>query len=158
MQDVEIHGLDQLSKALGEIVRKAPDMQRAVHEKLGDSLHTVVQGNVRSHLNDSHGKISGWQKKYVGSRGGYAAVRATDSSSGPNSPGAITNYLENGHAMRKNKLHSTRQSRRMRQLRNQSSGNWVRGRRFYSASRADAPRLLLAAANDLADQIANTLR
>lgn len=37
MQDVEIHGLDQLSKALGEIVRKAPDMQRAVHEKLGDS-------------------------------------------------------------------------------------------------------------------------
>ena len=67
-------------------------------------------------------------------------------------------YANGARAMRKNKLHSTRQSRCMRQLRNQSSGNWVRGRRFYSASRADAPRLLLAAANDLADQIANTLR
>lgn len=158
MQDVEVRGLDRLSKALGEIVKKAPDMQRGVHEKLGDSLRTVVQGNVRSHLNDSHGKISGWQKKYVGSRGGYVAVRATDSSSGPNSPGAITNYLENGHAMRKNSLHSKRQSRRMRQMRYQAASNWVRGRHFYLASRADAPRLLLAAANDLADQIADKLR
>ena len=66
MQDVEVRGLDRLSKTLGEIVKKAPDMQRGVHENLGDSLRTIVQGNVRSHLNDSHGKISGWQKKYVG--------------------------------------------------------------------------------------------
>ncbi len=158
MQDVEIHGLNALCKSMEWILKETPKLQRDAHEFLGQKLLDVVQHNIQTHLNERNGKISDWQSSHVGTRGGYAAVRADSSPSGPNGAGAVTNYLENGHVVRTNMLHSKRQRRSLRQLRNQSSGNWVRGRQFYAASRNDAPRLLLAAANELADKIADKLR
>lgn len=158
MPDVTVNGLDRLAKAMDEIVKESPEMRRQVHEQLGDVLLGVVQKNVRSHLNDSHGKISDWQQIYIGSRGGYAAVRADSYPPGPNGAGAVTNYLENGHVKRVNRLWSPTQSRRTLHLRARESGNWVRGRRFYAMSRTDAPRLIMKAANDLAKQIADRLR
>lgn len=158
MQDVEARGLDMLCKSLQEVLKEAPEMQRAAHEQLGDEMQNAVRGHVRDLINDRRGKISGWQRARVGSGGGYAAVRAAESPTGPNGAGAVTNYLENGHVKRRNSLHSQTKDKRTRRIRAQAGGNWVRGRGFYVTSRADLPRLLQRTANNLADQIADKLR
>lgn len=158
MQDVTVYGLNKLAKALEEVIKQAPQMQHNAHEQLGEELQGIVRSNVRDKLNDRHGKISSWQVKSIGSGGGYAAVRAAKSPAGPNGAGAVTNYLENGHVKRASRLWGVKQTRRTRTLRAKASGNWVSGRGFYAASRAEAPRLLERAANALAEQIANKLR
>ncbi len=158
MPDVTVNGLDRLAKAMDEIVKEAPEMQRQVHEQIGEELEGIVRKNVYDVLTRRTGKVGKWQVKHIGSGGGYAAVRAADSPAGPNGAGAVTNYLENGHAKRRNRLWSQKQSRRTRMMRAQAGGNWVRGRGFYAISRADAPRLLAKAADDLAKQIADRLR
>lgn len=127
-QDVEIRGLDELNARLDRFLKQAPEKRREFHERMGDVMEREVRQNVRGSLNDSRGRISGWQRKYVGSGGGYAAVRAEDSSSGPHSPGAITNYLESGHATRKPTGSAKRKRSRSRTER-------VSGRHFYLNTR-----------------------
>ena len=84
---------------------------RAVRAQLldqaGNQLEQALDRSITaSGLLDIHGKIRSWQEQYKGSGGGYVALRptATDVNgqkvSGPNSPGAITNYLESGHKVR----------------------------------------------------------
>lgn len=100
-QAVMRRDLDKLSARLCNIARRFPEMQREMHEKLGDALLRTVRGQIAGSLRDSRGRIAGYQAKYIGARGGYAAVRAANRGTGANSPGAITNYLENGHKIRR---------------------------------------------------------
>lgn len=81
----------------------AKDDMRKFHEELATSMLNTVQSSILTvGINDTHGKIGGWQEKYVGSYGGYAAVRPRKSTDAERanksaaSPGAITNYLESG--------------------------------------------------------------
>lgn len=53
--------------------------------------NSILQSGVK----DTHGKVRRWQKVYRSI--GYTAVRADGATTGANSPGAITNYLESGH-------------------------------------------------------------
>ena len=67
----------------------------------GNRLKEALDSRITaSGLQDTHGKVRSWQVQYRGSRGGYVAIRATNKSTGDNSPGAITNYLESGHRVR----------------------------------------------------------
>ena len=158
MPDVTVQGLDKLTRALEDVGKDAPQMQRRVHEQLGEELQRTVQTKVYTVLTRRTGKVGRWQVKYIGSGGGYAAVRPAEAPAGPNGAGAVTNYIVSGHVKRVSRFWSAKQTRRTRTLRAKASGNWVSGRDFYAASRAEAPRLLERAANTLAEQIANKLR
>jgi hypothetical protein len=131
---VEVKGLAELIDGFNSVVKDAPRMRRELHERMGEQLkHTVDSNIATSGLNDSRGKIRNWQDKFVGSGGGYVAVRAVATSTGPNSPGAITNYLECGH---RTVLGSGRRPNRIRA--NDTRKAWVDGFWFYKKSQADA--------------------
>ena len=128
-------GLRQFAKRCDtEVKRKRAD-QRAIHERLGARMQSEVRSQIRGKINDAHGHISGVQARVVGSGGGYAAVRPSGTDSGPDSLNAITNYLENGHAIRRPSGRSPRYRPYIKML-------YVSGRGFYNAARPSLPHML----------------
>lgn len=101
MQEIEIHGLEEIDRIMQEIIEEAPDRMREFHEAVGKA----ALEEVRAALGSSK-KVSGWQQMHVGSGGGYAAVRPDSGMTEENSEGIsyahghITNALENGHRTR----------------------------------------------------------
>lgn len=161
MQEI-IQSLNNLSAQMNRVLAHAPELQREIHEKLGVRLLDIVRHRTPISLKGhrisavsyhERGTMRNWQSKYIGSRGGYAAVRATDTPTGKNGAGAITNYVENGHRARIGGMYaSQRTKRRWRQ--HGASRSFVDGRGFYRATQDDAARLLSRAAAQLASQIA----
>lgn len=105
MQSVDASELDALIDRWAKLLQDYPGIKGELMERVGKRMEQAVRGQVRaSGMKDGGSKVAGWQKYYVGSRRGYAAVRAIGSSEGaapgPNSPGAITNYTELGHLVR----------------------------------------------------------
>lgn len=100
-QSIDYKALESLEKDLKALLNSIPNARKQLHEEYAAMAKELVDANIKATVNDPSGKVSGWQEARVGSGGGYAAVSATASSTGKNSPGAITNYLENGHAIRK---------------------------------------------------------
>ncbi len=96
--------------------------------------HYLDESIETSGLRDTHGKVKRWQKVYRSK--GYAAVRPEASSTGANSPGAITNYLESGHRGRNPSGKSARYRPRVRTGR-------AKAFRFYKT--ADSQVKVLAA-------------
>ena len=141
MQHVDIKGLD------GTIKNKR-ELHREFHEKSGVLIEKLVKRKILSSgIKDNHGKIRGWQVRYIGSGGGYAAVRATDSSSGNNSPGAITNYLENGHKFRK----------RLKTKRGNQKVLAARAFGFYKMSRGEADKVVSSEVKRLRNKLISQL-
>ena len=124
--------------------------QRAIHERLGARMQTAVRGQIRGKINDAHGHISGIQARVVGSGGGYVAVRPSGTDSGPDSLNAITNYLENGHAIRRPGGRSLRYRPRIKVL-------YVSGRGFYAAVRPSLPRMLQSEVDRWGREVAGRL-
>lgn len=104
--------LDKLLASWDKLSREYPEMQEKLLEQLGQRMEKAVRSNVRaSGMRDGGAKVAGWQGYHIGSQKGYAAVRPSNSSSGPNSPGAITNYNELGHKTRRPKADSKRKGK-----------------------------------------------
>ena len=140
MQCVDTTEIAKLSGALERVLKELPEMRRKAHEEIGRDVLKIVRKNIAASINDAHGKIRGWQENYVGSGGGYAAVRPVGGKGVKgydDSPGAITNYLEGGHATRDNKR--------------------VAGRYFYRGSADEAERAGEKRADALAEEIAKKL-
>ncbi|MDD3173584.1 MAG: hypothetical protein PHF63_07990 [Herbinix sp.] len=151
MQSVDLTDLDQLDNDLKELFDKIPDRRRQLHEKIADVIKSEVDIQIsRSGLNDSSGHVKAWQEQHIGSRGGYAAVRASDTSTGNNSPGAITNYLENGHRIRE-------PSGKNKHYRPRLKKPYVDGYHFYSAARKSAESQAITAAEEYVKEIADKL-
>ena len=158
MQSVEVKGLDSLCRSLEGALREMPEKRRAAHERLGAALEKQVRGEVRGRLKQHTGKVCGWQEKRIGSGGGYAAVSAAGDPNGRNGAGAVTNYLENGHAKRRSATGRRGMRRHLaRMLYYSATENWVSGRYFYRASREAAPQLLQQEAETLARELAGRL-
>lgn len=127
----------------------------AVGVKLKEALDRSIDA---SGINDEHGTVKRWQVTHVGSGGGYVAIRATSvgdekhPSPGKNSPGAITNYLENGHKVREPK---TMQEKRKKDksLRKWDTRRRVDGRGFYLATRKQAQMIALQEADRIVKAI-----
>lgn len=100
MQSIEMMGVKQISADLEALLKESPKPRREPHQEFADMAQKKVRQTIAGSVKDSHGCVRAWQDKYVGSGGGYAAIRPTDSSTGRNSPGTITNYLEGGHKIR----------------------------------------------------------
>lgn len=166
MQEIS-RDLRRLSERMQQIVRDAPDQQRALHERLGTALLDEVRHrapiSIKGHSlghGEYHerGTLRRWQTKYIGTRGGYAAIRAAEKPKGVNGAGAITNYVENGHRVgRAGYGGSARTRRRRLQYSMIPTLSFVNGRGFYHKAHAAAARLLTQAAERWADEIAREL-
>lgn len=146
MQGVDVSQMDALTQRIEKLITGLPAKRRELHKKIATLLQHEVQKSIGdSGLNDDSGKVKSWQEQYIGSKGGYAAVRATDKgsgkypSTGPNSPGAVTNYLESGHkipyathAAKLSKKGIYVKSRKVRYGSGRNGLAWVEGRHFYA--------------------------
>lgn len=165
MQEIS-RDLRRLSERLQQIVRDAPDQQRALHERLGTALLDDVRhrapisakGHGLGHGEyHERGTLRRWQTKYIGSKGGYAAIRAAEAPKGVNGAGAITSYVENGHRVgSRHQGVSARTRRRWKQY-DVPIQSFVSGRGFYHAAQETADRLLTQAAEQWADEITREL-
>ena len=106
MNEFKFDELSALAYRFKDTADSARDELRKFHEELAADMQKTVRANITGvGITDNHGKVRGWQEKYVGSYGGYAAVRprksteAEKENKSASSPGAITNYLENGTPM-----------------------------------------------------------
>lgn len=151
MQSVEIKGLEELDERLKSILDELPGARRELHERLAEMAKKEVDVQIdASGLNDSHGKIKNWQEPHVGSGGGYAAVRAQKGQTGDNSPGAITNYLENGHAIRQPLGKSKYYRPRIKK-------SYVDGYHFYEAARTVVESKAIAEAEKFVEELGQKL-
>lgn len=124
-------------------------------ETVGEQIREVVAGQIdASSVNDQNGQVKRWQIAKIGSGGGYAAVRPRGSgegaATGKNSPGAITNYLNNGHRIR-------RPSGKAKRYRPRFKVPFTRAFGFYNASESAAEAIALREAQAFADRIADRL-
>ena len=145
---IEIRGLDEIDARLQKAIDEFSEIRREAFVALEPELKGLVDVSIDSSgLNDSHGKIKGFQDAAIGSLGGYAAVRASKASSGDdNGPGAITNYLENGHRVRK----PGKTKPRAKMLR-------VPGYGFYATSRSKLPAIADRIAESIAEKLHDIL-
>ena len=101
MQSVDFDDLKALDKHFTALLKKFPEKRKEFHAQMTERLvREVGQQIFMSGLNDENGTVESWQGGRTGSGGGYSAVSAVIGKVGPDSPGAITNYLENGHRIR----------------------------------------------------------
>jgi hypothetical protein len=128
MQSVEFDGLKKLDNDLRDIFTEIPKAKKELHGKIADLIKAEVDKEINSSgLNDSSGKIKAWQESTVGSGGGYAAGHAVKGETGHSSPGAITNYLENGHRIREPSGESKKYKPRIKK-------SYVDGYHFYQSA------------------------
>lgn len=150
MQSVDLIGLDKLDKSINKLLKEFPEKRRELHEEFADVLKETLNKQIDLSLTDNSGKIKSWQGKYVGSKGGYAAVRAVDTSIGSSSPGAITNYLNSGHKIRRPSGKNKNYKPRINKI-------YVDGRHFYQKTLKQSEAELIAIAEKFADSIVDEL-
>lgn len=140
MQSVDLKGLDELSGMFRRMQEQFPKSQRAYHERVAQRLRQEVSAEI-SATTKSSGRLASWQQEHIGSGGGYAAIRPVSGISGANSPGAITNYVENGHKVasgpRANRKSTTRK------YRSRLKTGVVKGRHFYQNVRSRAMKIAM---------------
>lgn len=76
MQSINEGELAKIGKGIDELLKEAPNMRRKLHEQMGDVAYNAVMQEVSRSTQRHTGNLQRWQSKYVGSGGGYAAVRA----------------------------------------------------------------------------------
>lgn len=154
MEQVNTSVLDKLGDNLDEMLKEAPEQRAELHRRVGEKIKEALDTNISGTISDSEGKVRGWQIVAVGSGGGYVAIRPKGSKEGgevgPNGPGAVTNYLTEGHAVRKPSGRAKRYTPRAKML-------VVRGRKFYPSTEAETERIATAEAQKWADEIARDL-
>lgn len=143
-------GLNELDRQFQSLLDDFPQKRRIYHQKLAVEMKRVVQTHIAGSLNDSHGKIRSWQEEHVGSGGGYAAVRPVSGKTGANSPGAITNYLENGHKIRPPSGQNTKYHARIKVP-------YVNGRHFYQSASTQVEAKAISLAEDFLQDLTGKL-
>ncbi|MEG0783988.1 MAG: hypothetical protein RR389_01045, partial [Christensenella sp.] len=110
MPEITVKGAEELINRLHKLYDNYPDKLRVLHERIRNDLLKHVRSQYPERF---HGKVAKWQEGYVGSNGGYAAIRPTKKSmtvnsvvsgnplvypaSGDGSPGAVTAAIEFGY-------------------------------------------------------------
>lgn len=147
---VDFSELEKLDARMKAALRIAPAKRRELHASLADIAKKAVDRSIDASIHDTRGQIKDWQKKYIGSGGGYAAVRASDESTGDQSPGAITNYVDSGHKIRP-------PSGQDPNYRPRIHVPYVNGARFYENAVPEVTAQAIAAGEKFAADIAGIL-
>ena len=74
-QSVTVKGLDELIGSLQDVAEDFPRVRREFHEAVAEEIWEEAQKSLGNRAKTNTGKIAEMQEKYVGSGGGYAAVR-----------------------------------------------------------------------------------
>lgn len=149
MQEINIDAaeLDRLVERLAqspEIIREA---KRRAFESASPKLLALVQAQI-----GGTGRVKSWQGKYVGSRGGYAAVRPRartwieTKQAKRYAVGYVTNAVNSGHRKRGR---GTYQDKRLKSYKTISQADWVGGRHFYEAAQEQAAPVAQEAAEEI---------
>ena len=143
MESMDRRGLAELDRQLETLLEQAPGRRRELHQRLGRAALAAIRGNTPRRT----GRLASWQQLHIGSGGGYAAVRPQAGESGTKSPGAVTNYVENGHRVRQG-----------RSGRSRMRTPYVPGRRMYAQSVDEVERLATQEARNMAEEIVEGLQ
>lgn len=150
MAGLNICGLAEFSSTLERVISRAPELRAELHEELAQLLKDEVDGAISGTVADREGRIKDWQEQRVGSKGGYAAISPARSPSGKNGAGAITNYLESGHVIRRPGGGAHRYKPRIKTV-------FVSGRHFYSAARGRIEPRAIALIEEFANKLVEEL-
>lgn len=152
MQSIDLDAFDRAFDAVVKGDEKLKALKRKFLEQAGREIQGDVVRNIAgSGMKNGGGPLAAWQTYTVGSKGGYVAVRAVKDATGANSPGAITNYTENGHKIRRPS--GTAKVKR----RSRAEVPAVRGYHYYRAARDNAEPLAQRLAGELRDALAREM-
>lgn len=145
-----LEGLDELTDRLNQILKEFPEKRKELHERLAVMIKETVDSSITAAgFRDGGEMLKRMQERYVGSGGGYAAVRPTNKTTGDNSPGAITRYNEDGHKIRK--------SEHGKGYRPRIKTPYVNGRHFYANAESEVESKAIKLAEDFVKEIAGRL-
>lgn len=148
--------LKEWEKRLDELTKKMPQRRKELHERAAKRALAEVRAQISIKLNDSHGHVQQMQEASVGSGGGYGKVKAKKGTTGRDSPGAKTNYLENGHAARKPKKQKSQRSN-WANKRTAMSKAYVNGRGFYREARKRSTAILMEEGEKMMQEVAKEM-
>ena len=151
MQEIS-HSLDRLQHALEAAPQIASEARRAALSEAGQAIRSAVVGRL-----GGTGRIARYQEVYVGTGGGYTAVRPVakteiqTSRKRKDAAGYVTNSIESGHAIRRPGPNSRRKSRAVMAA--------VRGKYMYmDTERFDADRIAAEVGRKIVDAVENHLK
>lgn len=141
MQELEV-----FAKQLDNALPKLREIRRAALEEAGGQVLQAVRGRI-----GGSGRVQRWQEQYMGSGGGYAAVRAQARVKDENgyAVGYVTNALEGGHRQQPGRYVPAIQRRLTRDR--------VPGKYMYARSAADVERSAQWAAEQIERGMASVL-
>ena len=158
MTEIEIdkRDLERLIETLDASPSVLRQARRKAFEVSAPKLRALLdQGFAQVGLHERTGTVLSWQEQYIGSGGGYTAVRPraktfteTNGKGKRYAVGQVTNAIESGHKFPTPSGTSRRYKPRIR-----SSALKVRPYAFYAAARVNVPAL----ARETADQILQAL-
>lgn len=144
----------------GKFIERLPSIKAQAIYAAGKVLQQEVQSQIdQQGISDSFGRVKRWQQLYLGSNGGYAAIRPlaeyTDSTwkGKPVLSKQLTRWLEKGHAARKPSGNNPRYEPRIKKAVLGSGGVVVKGRLFYSWAKSTGSGKALDAAMRELDRI-----
>lgn len=140
-----------IDESIENALKKFPELRQRAVENIAKRMKQELDLEISTRLNDSHGKIRGWQAIRIGSRGGYSVIEPIKGNNGKNSPGAITGYLERGHRIR-----GPRKTKG-KGYRPRIHTPYVDGRWFYKSVDGRRDSILLEEANKISKELAAAL-
>lgn len=147
MQEIDLSEMQKFIDGLQNFTKRdVRKLFREEHESARDEMLRLVRGE----LPESR-KVAGWQEKYVGSGGGYAAIRPEIGSHEGYAKGHITNAIENGHLVR------ARASQKSHGYHRYTGRFRVEGLGFYKNARSAMKSVAQEHAKSLEDKIKNGL-
>lgn len=147
--------LDGLIKKL----EQAPEVIKTAKRKAFETAAPRLRQLVASEIGGT-GKVQRWQQAYVGSGGGYAAVRPKANTWAEDNRGrmtryqvgAVTNAINAGHRFPSPSGKAKRYRPRVK-----SGRQSVPGKHFYEAAQRKVPEVAQEAAQQVADRLINHL-
>lgn len=149
MQSIDMTDINAMIARFDKVIAGNEERRRRLHEHIGTALKNTLDSKIQLTINNNAGKVKGWQEKRIGSGGGYAAISPISGATGKNSPGAITNYLENGHRIRPPGTG--------KRYRPRIKMSYVNGRHFYAATRNCIESQVMPPVREFAEQLARDL-
>ncbi len=158
MQDISLDTseLDELLQKLEQAPEVFQQVRREAFEAAAPELRQALDERIVSTIGDSRGKVRSWQDQFVGSKGGYAAVRPKKDTFTEPTPGGhtyavgyVTNAINSGHRF---PGQGGRKTSKAGKTEKYASGR-VQGKYFYEK----AQKSVEAIAKETCNQIVNDL-
>lgn len=151
MQSMNTQWIDELIDKMEGLIKEMPELRREAHERIAQRMEAEVDSEIARSAENSTGKMAEWQESYVGSKGGYAAVRPKAKTFEKGyAVGYITNAYMNGHAIRR--------PAGGKHYRAQIKKRYVLGSKVYEKVRPKADRIALEELNRFADEVEKRLK